>query len=506
MKTRKQWTRVSIRWGLALALVAGLVIQASCGSGSGTGGSSPPPTSNPVPGIVSLSPSSATIGSAAQTLTINGTNFMSSSTVTYNGVAHTATFVSSTQLTIPLTASDLATAGTYAVVVTNPTPGGGASNSVNFTVNQQAVNNTQPVQVNAGPPGLGYTDTDLLFTSVTICVPGTSNCQTIPDVQVDTGSEGLRILASELTLSLPGVNDSSGSPLGNCVTFADNSYVWGPVESADVKMAGEKASSVPIQIIGDTHFPAVPLTCNSGGTNDDTVPALGANGLLGVGVFRQDCGSACSGPVSSVPTVYFSCPSSGCALASVPLAKQLQNPVWMFGQDNNGLLITMPAIPEGGAATSSGSMIFGIATQSDNALGSAKTYTTDSQGNFTTTFQSVPYSGSFIDSGSNGLFFLDSPTTGISSSCTLATGFYCPDTTQNLTASNTGANGTSGSVSFSIESADVLFEGANTAFDDLGGPNPGSFDWGLPFFFGRTVFVGIESQTSPAGTGPYWAY
>jgi ribosomal protein S8E len=89
---------------------------------------------NPVPTITSLSPASAAAGAAAQTLTINGTNFLSASTVTYNAAAHAATFVSSTQLTISLSASDQATAGTYAVVVTNPAPGGGASNSVNFTV------------------------------------------------------------------------------------------------------------------------------------------------------------------------------------------------------------------------------------------------------------------------------------------------------------------------------------------------------------------------------------
>jgi hypothetical protein len=59
-----------------------------------------------LPTIVSLSPSFATAGAAAQTLTINGTNFLSSSTVTYNGAAHTATFVSSTQLTISLSATD----------------------------------------------------------------------------------------------------------------------------------------------------------------------------------------------------------------------------------------------------------------------------------------------------------------------------------------------------------------------------------------------------------------
>lgn len=106
---------------ILLSLTLGIVV--SCGGGGGGGSSAP--IQNPAPSITILSPSSATAGAAAQTLTINGTNFLSGSTVTYNNAAHTATFVNSTQLTIPLSASDQATAGSYAVVVTNPSPGGG---------------------------------------------------------------------------------------------------------------------------------------------------------------------------------------------------------------------------------------------------------------------------------------------------------------------------------------------------------------------------------------------
>ena len=54
--------------------------------------------------------------------------------------------------------------------------------------------NVQPITVNAGPAN-NYANG--LFTSVTICVPGSaSNCQTIDGVLVDTGSSGLRILSS----------------------------------------------------------------------------------------------------------------------------------------------------------------------------------------------------------------------------------------------------------------------------------------------------------------------
>lgn len=89
---------------------------------------------NPVPTITSLSPPSATAGASPMILTINGTNFVPTSTVTYNGVAHKAEYVGPTQLLIALNATDLATAGNYPVVVTNHTPAGGKSNSVNFTV------------------------------------------------------------------------------------------------------------------------------------------------------------------------------------------------------------------------------------------------------------------------------------------------------------------------------------------------------------------------------------
>jgi len=89
---------------------------------------------NPIPAISSLSPTSAAAGSTSQTLTINGSNFLNISSVNFNGSVRTPVFVSSTQLTVALIAVDLATAGTFPVSVTNPSPGGGTSNVIDFTV------------------------------------------------------------------------------------------------------------------------------------------------------------------------------------------------------------------------------------------------------------------------------------------------------------------------------------------------------------------------------------
>lgn len=95
--------------------------------------------SNPVPEVLSLSPSSLKVGAAAQTLAIDGLGFVSNSTVTYDGTARPVTFVSPAELTIDLSSSDLATSGSHPIVVTNPAPGGGSSSPVNFVVTAATV-------------------------------------------------------------------------------------------------------------------------------------------------------------------------------------------------------------------------------------------------------------------------------------------------------------------------------------------------------------------------------
>ena len=97
-----------------------------------------PVAPNPAPVInnqgFGLIPSSAVIGGGALTLTVNGSNFVNTSTVNFNGNSRPTTFVNSNQLTVQLLASDTQTLGAYPVTVVNPTPGGGTSNAVNFTV------------------------------------------------------------------------------------------------------------------------------------------------------------------------------------------------------------------------------------------------------------------------------------------------------------------------------------------------------------------------------------
>ena len=117
---------------------------------------------NPIPTTTGITPSEATAGDAGFTLTVNGTDFIPGSIVQWEGADRVTTFVSSTQLSAAITATDLATAGTALVSVFTPAPGGGASNSQMFTVNTNdnplpTTTGINPSSVTAGAPGFTLT-------------------------------------------------------------------------------------------------------------------------------------------------------------------------------------------------------------------------------------------------------------------------------------------------------------------------------------------------------------
>lgn len=366
--------------------------------------------------------------------------------------------------------------------------------------------NVQAVFVNGGAEN-NYANG--IFTSVIICVPSTSNCQTINNVLVDTGSYGLRLLSSNgggsLTLTLPSQNGPHGNPIAECAEFVSG-FTWGPVATADFKIADEQASGIPVQIIDPT-FSAVPGNCSASGVPEqDTIQKLGAEGILGVGPFLQDCGGACAQSGNTNPGLYWECASTSCQVAAVSVAQQVQNPVGLFSTDNNGVIVELPSL-SAPAPSSTGSLIFGIGTQSNNGLGSASVYPMDPKtAAFSTSYTGTSYPG-FIDSGSNALFFPNTQPNKVPLCPSPNDSFYCPASTANLSATISASGGPSTSINFSVSNADTLFSnGANFVFPTLAGLSPAAFDWGLPFFFGRNVYTAIDGKGTPGGQGPYWAF
>jgi Protein of unknown function (DUF3443) len=365
--------------------------------------------------------------------------------------------------------------------------------------------NVVGVVVGPGPTGNSI---NALYTTVTVCVPGSATqCQTIDNILVDTGSYGLRLLAPPLTLNLGILAAPDGNALLECTVFVDG-FSWGPVAAADINIAGESASSVPVQIIGDSRYTAVPSDCSgTGGTEENTVALFGANGVLGIGAFAQDCPDCAANLITAF---YYSCSSgTNCVNTLVPLTSQVQNPVPLFPVDNNGTIITLPAVPSGGAAGATGSLIFGIDTQSNNQSGTPTVLALQTSGpnvsGVTTIYNGQTLSASFIDSGSNALYFNDSNIAPCLSSS--FTGFYCPATTGTYGATIQGANGVSAAVTFEVGDAETLPQSV-TAFAGLAGTTTvaGSFDWGLPFFYGNRVATAIAGYSTSAGTGPYVAF
>jgi trimeric autotransporter adhesin len=118
----------------ALALFLALVFLSFLVGCSTSPNSNQQQTSNPAPTIVSVSPSSVTAGASTQTLTITGTGFISSSVASFNSTALQTSYTSSTSLQATVPASSLASGQLVSLVVTNPSPGGGNSSVVNFSV------------------------------------------------------------------------------------------------------------------------------------------------------------------------------------------------------------------------------------------------------------------------------------------------------------------------------------------------------------------------------------
>lgn len=378
-----------------------------------------------------------------------------------------------------------------------------------------APSNALPVTVDSGPLAMwlsGRSAVNTLYATVTVCSAGDATaCETIDHVLVDTGSTGLRLIAGALSGKAavrPLLDPATGSPLRQCVQFADG-YTWGSVGTADVRIGGRTLPALRLNVIGDPAAGATPPGCVSG-PDKNAIARFGANGVLGVSSFVHDCGAACvSQPVAGT---YYVCPAAGagalCRSTAVPLDHQLPNPVAALASDNNGVTIRIPPVPGAGSAAASGTLYFGVGTAANNALGNARLFTLDRYGTLLTA-QAGTSRRAIIDSGTNAYVF----TSSALATCTLFPPFYCPTvngvaTSSPQSAAIMGRNGLSETVAFTVDNIDQMFTG-QAALPGLAAPSSefiggaGSlFAWGLPFFFGRTVHVLFEGKELAGTTGP----
>lgn len=372
--------------------------------------------------------------------------------------------------------------------------------------------NVIPIVVDAGPLPTTNPTANIPYVTITICSPtNITDCRTIDHIIVDTMSTGVRIIASEISpsLNLPTMSNNSGAAIVECMQYADGN-AWGPIKTAVVKMGQEQTSNIPIQVIGDPAFSIVPNDClNTNNTNpgklENTVADFGGKGIIGINQWLNDCGLYCTQSTSL--GFYYACTTAaGCAPSTVTLSQQPTNPVAMFVNDNNGVIVSLPSLNSypNGAVTVTGTLYFGVDTQTNNAFGTTQIYSVNPNSLYLkTVFGGSTLSG-FLDTGSNGYFFQSTIT-----QCPGGSGFYCPGSRLPFSATirDSGTKNNQVSINFFVNDAWNLFGTNNNAFNDLAGSyKTPLFDWGLPFFFGRKVYIVNENSTVAGTPGPFVAF
>ena len=385
------------------------------------------------------------------------------------------------------------------------------------------------------------------FVSVTVCVPGTTTCQVVDHVILDTGSIGLRLVSPVLNsnLVLPAVTDASGHSVRECYAYV-TSYVWGSMVTADVTVAGQTQLSLPVHLIGDTAAGTPASECTSIADSDyanfinqpsatstltDTVATFGANGILGVmPAGAQDCGSFCAPGTTAtsaeLANYYYTCPTATtCSPTTVALASQAANPIALVNSGAvNGISLSLPAVGSAGASTLTGTLTLGVSTtSSDTPPSTASFYGLDEYALFSTQVSGTTFEA-VVDSGTGYYLFSDSSVP----SCVYdsETEFFCPSTSTTLTAAlaensdAVHARGTTANLDFVLENLDLV---SNSAFaiPGIGSPcglyqsgqcYPATalslpfFIWGLPFYFGRTVYFVYPGSTAGGIQGPAFGF
>jgi hypothetical protein len=187
------------------------------------------PINNPVPTVSSVNPSNKVVGGPSFALTVNGSNFLPSSEVRWNGSSRATTFVGSMQLTALISASDIVALGTAQVLVYNPVPGGGVSNAAILSINNPvpAISSLSPTNNPVGAPeftlsvnGSGFLPSSMIRWKGTVRITTfVSSAQLTAAIPADE-------LVSPGTASVVVNNPSPGGGASNSIDFVISLYPY----------------------------------------------------------------------------------------------------------------------------------------------------------------------------------------------------------------------------------------------------------------------------------------
>ena len=238
--------------------------------------------SNPAVGTIKLSPSTLNVGSTASaTVTVTGSGFIPASVVTLAGSARATTYVSATSLTFTATVADQAKIGSFAVVVTNPAPGGGSSPAATLSVatppSTPVITSISPTSIIAGSPATTVQISGTGFTTSTVAqLNGTA----VPTAYLSlfSGSGTTLVLLANLpasSLAVTGtasitVNTPNATPSGsNAITLA---IVNPPVPTlTGISPSGGPLNTASVETLTGTGFTANTTVALNGQTIPSTL-------------------------------------------------------------------------------------------------------------------------------------------------------------------------------------------------------------------------------------------
>lgn len=370
--------------------------------------------------------------------------------------------------------------------------------------------NVVPLVVDKGYNGLA---SNTSFISLTVCIPNTNACQVLDHVFVDTGSTGLRINQSMLNIGLMPLS-YQGANLYQCMKFGEG-YTFGPIVTADVRIGGENARNIPAQIFNDVDHNNVPADCSNGLPFAD-LNNFGAKAIIGVNPY--------SNPNNNYTGVYTCQESTSCNKINNPRNIPFKlniNPVAAFSKDNNGLILSLPAVTSAESSPLSGYMVFGLDTQNNNRVNSSLVKVLGSPnpdfqvGYFHANSNSLNDSYAIFDSGYQTYYFYDANMT----QCTLPNpdghSYYCPNSFPqywNSRISSYDSTSIAGEINALIINYEVtpgLHDTVVPALGEVASQIDNLTIYGLPFFFGKKVYIGLMGESgnqTPLGTGPAWGY
>ncbi|MGE0129856.1 MAG: hypothetical protein AB7U82_17380 [Blastocatellales bacterium] len=180
---------------------------------------------NPTPVITTLSPNAATAGSGDVAITVNGTGFVSTSKVRFNGADLATNFISATQLTATIPSGSLTTVGVANITVFNPVPGGGTSSAVSFAINNPVptIAGLSPASVTAGGSDFTLTVNGTNFISGSVIrINGNDHATNFISATQLTAPITAAEIAAAATASITVFNPAPGGGLSNAINFTIN--------------------------------------------------------------------------------------------------------------------------------------------------------------------------------------------------------------------------------------------------------------------------------------------